>query len=68
MRIDVKRAKKISQRLRKYERMKGGRTLVMKEAGITSNAWYRALAGAQIEVATAEKLEPFLGIETTASN
>lgn len=64
-RIDKQRAKRIARKLAKYDLMKGGRKLVLVSAKITDSVWYRALAGSQLEVPNAEKLETFLGIDNT---
>lgn len=63
-RIDKIRAKRIARKLAKYDLMKGGRKLVMESSHITDNVWYRALAGSQLEISNAEKLEQFLGINS----
>lgn len=62
LRIDGARALNISKKLSKYKRLRGGRKMVMDGAGITDRIWYAALAGAELEVPNAEKLERFLGI------
>lgn len=63
-RIDKNRAKRIARKLAKYDLMKGGRKLVIDSSHITTNVWYRALAGSQLEITNAEKLENFLGIDS----
>lgn len=62
-RINKERARKISRKLKGYERLRGGRTYVCENCNIATSTWYRAIAAKQITIECAERIENFLSTD-----